>query len=105
MWKKPPGLSSFSQFPGAQATIPAQTTIYGIVVDIIFQYVRFFKKPTESFPHNPQGYPQLSPGKTGKFLQKSVFPPEKAKKFCEQILKISNYYVEIVPILEDKKEE
>ena len=30
---------------------------------------------------------------------------EKAKKFCEQILKISNYYVEIVPILKDKKEE
>ena len=30
---------------------------------------------------------------------------EKAKKFCEQILKISNYYVEIVPILKDKKED
>ena len=30
---------------------------------------------------------------------------EEAKKFCEQILKISNYYVEIVPILKEKKED
>ena len=30
---------------------------------------------------------------------------EKAKKFSEQILKISNYYVEIIPILKEKKED
>ena len=30
---------------------------------------------------------------------------EEAKQFAEQILKISDYFVEIIPILEDKKEE
>jgi hypothetical protein len=30
---------------------------------------------------------------------------EEAKNFSEQILKISDYYVEIIPVLEDKKEE
>lgn len=30
---------------------------------------------------------------------------EEAKQFAEQILKKSDYFVEIIPILEDKKEE
>ena len=30
---------------------------------------------------------------------------EKAKNFCKEILKISDYYVEIIPILEDGSEE
>ena len=30
---------------------------------------------------------------------------EESKQFAEQILKKSDYFVEIIPILEDKKEE